>query len=231
MGYQARPDARPAAHDGRPGGQRRSGRRLPTRGPPGRAGDHSRHQAVQAGLPGVEARVHGGPPARRPDHRRRRRDRDGGALLGRERARRSWTQPGRSATPARPCSAPAPSSLGARRTPSRDWAEPASSCWPVRARKPGCSIVTEAMDAEGLDQVLEVADIVQIGARNMQNYSLLEARRPRSASRCCSSAASRPPSGAPALRRVHPGRGQPGRRSSVSAASEASTPRRGISST
>jgi 3-deoxy-7-phosphoheptulonate synthase len=30
------------------------------------------------------------------------------------------------------------------------------------------------MDAEGLDQVLEVADIVQIGARNMQNYSLLK---------------------------------------------------------
>ena len=29
------------------------------------------------------------------------------------------------------------------------------------------------MDAEQLDQVVEVADIVQIGARNMQNYSLL----------------------------------------------------------
>src|SRR5688500_2287750 len=38
------------------------------------------------------------------------------------------------------------------------------------------------MDAEGLDYVLEVADIVQIGARNMQNYSLLKlagrARKP-----------------------------------------------------
>jgi 3-deoxy-7-phosphoheptulonate synthase len=30
------------------------------------------------------------------------------------------------------------------------------------------------MDAEGLDLVLEVADVVQIGARNMQNYSLLK---------------------------------------------------------
>ncbi|HYC32885.1 MAG TPA: 3-deoxy-7-phosphoheptulonate synthase [Gemmatimonadales bacterium] len=38
----------------------------------------------------------------------------------------------------------------------------------------GLLIVTEAMDAEGLDQVLEVADIVQLGARNMQNYSLLK---------------------------------------------------------
>ncbi|HEU4954910.1 MAG TPA: 3-deoxy-7-phosphoheptulonate synthase [Gemmatimonadales bacterium] len=45
----------------------------------------------------------------------------------------------------------------------------------ARAREEtGLLIVTEAMDNEGLDQVLEVADIVQIGARNMQNYSLLK---------------------------------------------------------
>ncbi len=36
-------------------------------------------------------------------------------------------------------------------------------------------IVTEAKDTETLDAVAEVADIIQIGARNMQNYSLLEA--------------------------------------------------------
>jgi 3-deoxy-7-phosphoheptulonate synthase len=30
------------------------------------------------------------------------------------------------------------------------------------------------MDAEGLEEVVEVADIVQLGARNMQNYSLLK---------------------------------------------------------
>ncbi|RJP66469.1 MAG: 3-deoxy-7-phosphoheptulonate synthase [Ignavibacteriales bacterium] len=35
-------------------------------------------------------------------------------------------------------------------------------------------IVTEAMDSDTLDIVAEVADVVQIGARNMQNYSLLE---------------------------------------------------------
>lgn len=35
-------------------------------------------------------------------------------------------------------------------------------------------IVTEAMDSDTLDIVAEVSDIVQIGARNMQNYSLLE---------------------------------------------------------
>jgi len=45
----------------------------------------------------------------------------------------------------------------------------------VRAREEtGLPIVTEAMDAEGMDAVVEAADIVQIGARNMQNYSLLK---------------------------------------------------------
>jgi 3-deoxy-7-phosphoheptulonate synthase len=38
----------------------------------------------------------------------------------------------------------------------------------------GLLIVTEAMDPEGMDAVAEVADIIQIGARNMQNYSLLK---------------------------------------------------------
>ena len=38
----------------------------------------------------------------------------------------------------------------------------------------GLLIVTEAMDPEGLEQVAAVADIIQLGARNMQNYSLLK---------------------------------------------------------
>ena len=38
----------------------------------------------------------------------------------------------------------------------------------------GLLIVTEAMDPEGADLVAEHADIIQIGARNMQNYSLLK---------------------------------------------------------
>ena len=37
----------------------------------------------------------------------------------------------------------------------------------------GMAIVTEAIDSESLDLVVEYADIVQIGARNMQNFSLL----------------------------------------------------------
>ncbi|MCP4684337.1 MAG: 3-deoxy-7-phosphoheptulonate synthase [bacterium] len=38
----------------------------------------------------------------------------------------------------------------------------------------GLVIVTEAMDTETLDMVASYTDIVQIGARNMQNYSLLK---------------------------------------------------------
>ena len=34
-------------------------------------------------------------------------------------------------------------------------------------------IITEAIDHESLDLVEEYADMIQIGARNMQNYSLL----------------------------------------------------------
>jgi 3-deoxy-7-phosphoheptulonate synthase len=37
----------------------------------------------------------------------------------------------------------------------------------------GLPVVTELMDARDLPAVLEVADVIQIGARNMQNYSLL----------------------------------------------------------
>src|SRR5690242_16162280 len=39
----------------------------------------------------------------------------------------------------------------------------------------GLLICTEAMDPEGLGYVAEVADIIQIGARNMQNSTLLKA--------------------------------------------------------
>jgi 3-deoxy-7-phosphoheptulonate synthase len=43
-----------------------------------------------------------------------------------------------------------------------------------RAREEtGMAIVTEAVDPESLDLVAEHADIIQIGARNMQNFSLL----------------------------------------------------------
>jgi 3-deoxy-7-phosphoheptulonate synthase len=52
-----------------------------------------------------------------------------------------------------------------------------------RARaKTGIGVVTELMDSENADAVEDIADIIQIGARNMQNFSLLRrvarARKP-----------------------------------------------------
>ncbi|MCW6038229.1 3-deoxy-7-phosphoheptulonate synthase [Spirulina subsalsa FACHB-351] len=38
----------------------------------------------------------------------------------------------------------------------------------------GLGIITEVMDTADLEKVAEVADVVQIGARNMQNFSLLK---------------------------------------------------------
>jgi 3-deoxy-7-phosphoheptulonate synthase len=38
----------------------------------------------------------------------------------------------------------------------------------------GLLVVTEALDTEGVDVVAEHADVIQIGARNMQNFSLLK---------------------------------------------------------
>jgi 3-deoxy-7-phosphoheptulonate synthase len=46
----------------------------------------------------------------------------------------------------------------------------------ARAREEtGLLICTEAMDTEGLNWVAELADVIQIGARNMQNFPLLKA--------------------------------------------------------
>ncbi|WP_066378861.1 MULTISPECIES: 3-deoxy-7-phosphoheptulonate synthase [unclassified Anabaena] len=38
----------------------------------------------------------------------------------------------------------------------------------------GLGIITEVMDAAELEMIAEVADVVQVGARNMQNFSLLK---------------------------------------------------------
>ncbi len=38
----------------------------------------------------------------------------------------------------------------------------------------GLPVVTEALDSKGLEQVAQYADMVQLGARNMQNFSLLQ---------------------------------------------------------
>lgn len=40
--------------------------------------------------------------------------------------------------------------------------------------KTGIAVVTEVMDSDHLESVMEVADIIQIGSRNCQNFSLLK---------------------------------------------------------
>ena len=47
--------------------------------------------------------------------------------------------------------------------------------WPRRAKSTGLPIITEVMTVEAVPMVAEYADILQIGARNMQNYGLLQA--------------------------------------------------------
>ena len=87
-----------------------------------------------------------------------------------------------------------------------------------RPRDPGpgrdetrSAAVTEALDIDVLDQVAEYADMVQIGARNMQNYTLLK-RVGRCGRPCCSSEACRDADRAVPGRRVHSRSGQrPGR--------------------
>jgi 3-deoxy-7-phosphoheptulonate synthase len=54
-------------------------------------------------------------------------------------------------------------------------------------RETGLPIVTEAVDDESVAQVEEFADMIQIGARNMQNFQLLK-RAGRSSRPVCSSA-------------------------------------------
>jgi 3-deoxy-7-phosphoheptulonate synthase len=43
----------------------------------------------------------------------------------------------------------------------------------VAREETGLPVMTEALDPEGVDLVEEYADIIQVGARNMQNFSLL----------------------------------------------------------
>ncbi len=58
--------------------------------------------------------------------------------------------------------------------PSRDWAWRRCKIMAEIRDRFGLRIVTEAIDNETLELVAEWADVIQIGARNMQNFSLLK---------------------------------------------------------
>jgi 3-deoxy-7-phosphoheptulonate synthase len=52
--------------------------------------------------------------------------------------------------------------------------ESALSLLAIAREVTGLGIITEVMDTSDLEKVAEVADVLQIGARNMQNFSLLK---------------------------------------------------------
>ena len=88
----------------------------------------------------------------------------------------------RSAARARNFSVEAPTSRALLPIPSRVWAKQGLQIMAEVRDHFGMKIVTEAIDNESLDLVEKYADVIQIGARNMQNFSLLKragrARKP-----------------------------------------------------
>ena len=130
-------------------------------------------EAVQARLGAVpQGRAHRHRGRRAQDRRRQLRA-DRRPLHGREPRADARGRPRRSPRRGDRCSAAAPTSRGPRRTASRASASRACACSPRRKEETGLPIVTELMDVRDIDDVVEVADVIQIGARNMQNYSLL----------------------------------------------------------
>ena len=75
--------------------------------------------------------------------------------------------------------------------------------------KPGLAVVTEVMAPEDVDLVAKYADVLQIGARNMQNYRLLEAVGESHAARAAQARPERHDRRVAAGGRVHPQRRQP----------------------
>src|SRR5258706_4109941 len=51
---------------------------------------------------------------------------------------------------------------------------PGLQLWAKAGERTGLAVVTEVMTPADVEQVCEYADILQIGARNMQNYYLLD---------------------------------------------------------
>ena len=106
-------------------------------------------------------------------HRQRPLDPDRRPLRHRERNpgpdhRQAWSR-----RPAPTSSGAAPSSRAPRPTPSRGMGEEGLKILAKVREKTGLPVVTEVMDDETFDLVEEYADIIQIGTRNMQNFSLL----------------------------------------------------------
>ena len=80
---------------------------------------------------------------------------------------------GRSRPPGPRSSGAAPTSPAPRPTATRAWGKPGLKILDKVREETGLLIITEAVDQDSLKLVAEYADIIQIGARNMQNFTLL----------------------------------------------------------
>ena len=109
-------------------------------------------------------------------------DRHGRSVLGGDRAAGARDGRGGAARPARRSSAAARSSRAARRTASRASARKACGCCATPARAENLALVSEVMDVSQIALIGRYGDIFQVGARNMQNFTLLRelghARKP-----------------------------------------------------
>ena len=79
----------------------------------------------------------------------------------------------RSRPPVATSCAAGPSSRAPAPTPSAVTVRRPSTSWPPLAET-GLPVITEVMDARDVESVATHADILQIGARNMQNFTLLD---------------------------------------------------------
>ena len=128
--------------------------------------------AVQAGLARVPPGGHGHPGPRR---RHRRRVADGhGRARAPSRARSSCSRrPTPSRRPARRSCAAARSSRAPRPYAFQGLGVAGPALLAEARERTGLPVITEVMEPNQVDIVAEYADILQIGTRNMQNYSLL----------------------------------------------------------
>jgi len=70
--------------------------------------------------------------------------------------------------------AAARSSPARRRTRSRAWARKGLRLLAQARDATGLGVVTEVLKPEDVDLIAEYADMLQVGARNMQNFALLK---------------------------------------------------------
>ncbi len=136
---------------------------------------------------------------------------------GRDRRRRARPPAPTSCAAARSSRAPAP-------TPIRAWAKRAENPPRRRRQKHGMPVVTEVMDPRRVELVERYADMIQIGARNMQNFVLLTEVGQTQQAGAAQARHERHDRRPADERRVHPVAGQPATSCCASGASRASTP-------